>query len=237
MMTCRHCRHLQDAFLDGELSESQTAEVHAHLLQCAECQREFELVRACAHVIASDDSDGARLAVNFAQRVLDSLPAERFAPTTSRQRWLRFRRWMEYGLAPAAAAVLAFAVLIAPPNSTFTGTSGELTRSNENNRGLVLGESSRITDALFAPEVNSAIDDSLDELGHVATRMKTFCRRTLETAVEELDLSAADKPVASPQVSDHADEDDFVIELMRPFFDLFNPPVTVPSHDEDIERF
>lgn len=235
-MTCRHCRHLQDAFQDGELSESQAAEVHAHLLQCAECQREFELVRACAHVIATDDSDGARLSVNFAQRVLNSLPAERFAPTTSRQRWLRVRRWMEYGLAPAAAAVLAFAVLIAPPRTAFTGAGDELTRSNENNRGLVLGESSRITDALFEPEVNSAIDDSLHELGHVATRMKSFCRRTLETAAEELDRSAADES-AAPQDSQRVSDDDFVIELIRPFFDLFNPPVTVPSHDEDIERF
>jgi len=45
-LTCRNVRQLHDAWLDGELSANMNAEVHAHLLQCPECQQQVEMIRA-----------------------------------------------------------------------------------------------------------------------------------------------------------------------------------------------
>lgn len=59
VMTCRHVQQLRDSYLDGELSSSLMAEVHAHLLQCPECQRQVEMIRIAGHVIAGDRSEPA----------------------------------------------------------------------------------------------------------------------------------------------------------------------------------
>src|SRR6185436_13710965 len=73
LMTCRNVRQLHDAFVDGELSASLTAEVHAHLLQCPECQHEIEMLRAATDVITQDHSEPI-MDSGFASRVIAQMP-------------------------------------------------------------------------------------------------------------------------------------------------------------------
>jgi hypothetical protein len=117
VMTCRHVQELRDAYLDAELSSSLMAEVHAHLLQCPECQQQVEMIRVAGHVIASDQS-GPSLKADFASRVVASLPSVGFGkPAGLMTRRVRRRhlwgRVLSSGL-PAAAAVLFFCVLVWP---------------------------------------------------------------------------------------------------------------------------
>src|SRR5262249_11516679 len=98
-MTCRNCLDLRDAFLDGELSETQVAEVHAHLLQCPECQQHIEMMRACGDVIRKDRR-GPRLSMDFSDRLMASLPTHRVALSRKQHRWLRAKRWLEIGAFP-----------------------------------------------------------------------------------------------------------------------------------------
>src|SRR5207249_4340420 len=110
LMTCRHCRDLRDAFLDGELSQSQVAEVHAHLLQCPECQQHIGMMRACGDVIRQDRR-GPRLPVDFTDRLMMTLPAHRVPLSFRQHRWMRVKRCVEIGGIPAIAASIALMVM------------------------------------------------------------------------------------------------------------------------------
>jgi hypothetical protein len=117
LMTCRHVQQLRDSYLDRELSSSLMAEVHAHLLQCPECQQQMEMMRVAGHVIARDRSEPA-LSRDFAQRVVASLPTVGFGKPaglmTRRVRRLHLWRKVAGAGLPAAAAVLFFCVLVWP---------------------------------------------------------------------------------------------------------------------------
>ncbi|HVP12710.1 MAG TPA: anti-sigma factor [Phycisphaerae bacterium] len=117
VMTCRHVQQLRDSYLDGELSSSLSAEVHAHLLQCPECQQKVEMIRVAGHVIATDCSEPP-LRPDFAQRVVACLPSVGFGKPaglmTRRVRRQYFWRRAFGASLPAAAAVLFFCVLVWP---------------------------------------------------------------------------------------------------------------------------
>ncbi len=117
-MTCRNVLQLRDVYLDGELSPSLTAELHAHLLQCPECQQQIEMLRACGDVIAKGDPNPV-LPSGFASRVVASLARDGSAPLsaglpTRRDRRQRYWRLAVSSFLPAAAAVLFLSVLIWP---------------------------------------------------------------------------------------------------------------------------
>jgi len=118
LLTCRHVRQLHDAYIDGELSPSLMAEMHAHLLQCPECQQEVEMTRACGTVIGMDRSE-SQLDSGFASRVVAAMPkpAASTGPVVTLRPVIRARRWRAVlSIAvPAAAAVLFLSVLIWPP--------------------------------------------------------------------------------------------------------------------------
>jgi hypothetical protein len=117
VMTCRHVQQLRDSYLDGELSSSLMAEVHAHLLQCPECQQQVEMIRVAGLVIAGDRAEPPMRA-DFAQRVVAALPTVGFGrPAGLMTRRVRrqhlWRRAISASL-PAAAAILFFCVLVWP---------------------------------------------------------------------------------------------------------------------------
>lgn len=121
IMTCGHVRQLHDSYVDGELSPSLTAEVHAHLLQCPECQQQVEMTRACGTVIGEDTSEPV-LGSGFASRVVAELqkasPRGLGLEETRRSRRRRYWRVALSASLPAAAAVLFFGVLIWPSPPT-----------------------------------------------------------------------------------------------------------------------
>ncbi len=110
MITCKHAKHLFDGYLDGELSPSLQGELHAHQLNCPDCQGELAMFEACGDVIRLDRREPG-LSASFTDRVI--------LAHRSRQ-VIRPRRWMRSALlvvSPmAAAASIAAAVLLILPS-------------------------------------------------------------------------------------------------------------------------
>lgn len=215
-VTCRHVRQLHDAYLDGDLSASMNAEVHAHLLQCPACQQQVETVRACGDVIANDRSE-PRLSGDFATRVLAELPAApvlRLAPVeTRRTRRMRLLRGVMAGAMPAIAASLVFAVLLGPqirvnPN-VVAGIQYDKQPTKIEKKAPVVAD--RANDVVPAPAQPQPVS--------------TDAAPQDEAAVEPVP-----EPAAEPLPPPHADGHDLsILEI------LLLPPVS-PSLDEPEQR-
>ncbi|MFQ5502702.1 MAG: anti-sigma factor family protein [Phycisphaerae bacterium] len=192
-MTCRHVAQLQDVYMDGELSPSLTAEVHAHLLQCPACQKQFEMVRACGEVVAKDCSE-PELESGFAMRVLAALPkthpiGKPVTLQTRRDQRQRFWRLAIGSSVPAAAALLFFSILIWPTN--------ESAQPN----GLVLGETREATDITGLEQVAGPTLDAFANTSHGVNSISQLvklgvgeARRGVDTPSVEIDLDRPRDP-------------------------------------------
>lgn len=109
MITCQHACQLFDRHLDDELPPSLRAELHAHLLQCSECQAELAILEACGDVIRLDRRE-PRLDGSFTDRVI---AARRETPVASDRRWRRLLYYIGSPMAAAASIVLMF-LMFAP---------------------------------------------------------------------------------------------------------------------------
>lgn len=221
LVTCRHVRQLHDAYIDGELSASLMAEVHAHLLQCPECQREVEITRACATVIAGDRSE-PELDAGFASRVVASLPKE-LAPGGAMVEAARSRRrsWWRWGTSigvPAAAAIVFFAILVWPTAEPDVGPR------------LVAGS------AVEATGVDGVVDRTIGVVS-----------RTQETAasLSELMMIAgtevqqqAEKGARQPKTAEATVLDLILVEPFRELLERPDPEGAAgKSKDENVVRF
>ena len=223
-MTCRHVAQLKDVYLDGELSPSLTAEVHAHLLQCPECQEQFEMIRASAEVIAKDQPEPT-LASGFAMRVLAAMPkpeadGEQSRPQTRREARKKFWRIVFAGSLPAAAAVLFFSVLIWPANET-TGPNG-----------LVLGESVDATQATGLKTVTTPALDAVARTGHAAESLNQFLKLSVEEARHRVD-AAVGKDGALPRIT----LTDIIFAPFRDFLKPVEESDVAPPDRPEIVRF
>lgn len=225
LMTCRHMAQLRDVYLDGELSPSLTAEVHAHLLQCPECQNQFEMFRACGEVIAKDRCDHL-LDSGFAGRVLASLPktsplAARSSLKTRRDtRQRSWRLFISSGV-PAAAAILFFSVLVWPV--------GE---EPANPAGLVRGVSVEATEATGVQQVAESTLDAVAEAQSAARSLDQILRISVDGARQGVDGGA--ETAAAPKLT-------FTEIFLDPFRDFLQPieePSEATSQEkEDLVRF
>jgi len=115
-VNCRQATRLFDAYLDGELSGSLTAEMHAHLVDCWRCRQSMGMLQACGDVIATDSAE-PEVPADLADRVLAGLPQRPEVRSTIRVPWGRWGR-VAAGLAAAAAILLVVSLLrpsTAPP--------------------------------------------------------------------------------------------------------------------------
>ncbi len=119
-LTCRHIRQLHDNFVDGELSPSLMAEVHAHLLQCPECRRQVQMLRTVGDMIAGDDT-APSLSSDFASKVVAQIPQVLGDVDRFDRRWGR-RLTFNRVLFPALAASLFIAIVIWPRQESGNGT-------------------------------------------------------------------------------------------------------------------
>ncbi len=103
-MRCEEAQQLFDAYLDGELSPSLTAELDAHRLQCAECRRALAILEVTGHVLGSDH-EPVMLEADFTDRLLACVERPRLG------RWQQVRRLAFLGGSLAAAAVIGMAFL------------------------------------------------------------------------------------------------------------------------------
>lgn len=111
MITCQHARQLFDRYLDGELSSSLQAELHAHQLSCSACQSELAMLEACGDVVALDRCE-PRLSASFTDRVLSARQAQL---SRRPRRW--GRRVLVVGSPMAAAASILLAVMLIMPST------------------------------------------------------------------------------------------------------------------------
>lgn len=218
-MTCRHVAQVRDVYLDGELSPSLTAEVHAHLLQCPECQEQIEMFRACGEVIAKDRPE-PMLDSGFASRVVAALPKTDSTTGSGLQtrRSLRQRFWrLAIGSSvPAAAAVLFFAVLIWPSGGPF----GEV-------KPAVYEKPTDAVQGMVAPTLNAVTEtqDAVKSLG----KLQGILVDEVRHYVDEGEGTENDRPEAT------------ILDIfLQPFRDVLQPieeqDVESPD-DEKIIRF
>lgn len=200
-------------YLDGELSPSLTAEVHAHLLQCPACQQQFEMMRACGDLIAKDAAEPI-LDAGFASRVVASLP-KRNAPSmlvTRRDNRAHFMKIFAGAGLPAAAALLFLSVLIWP--------------TSNQREGIVLPETvTNVTpvDTLVSPAVDALIDtrDAFREL-----------RDAVGTGINASELP----PVAGAETA--TSQPSLLDAFLSPFKDALTPEAKeTKDTDKEIVRF
>ncbi len=182
VMTCRHAQELRDAYLDGELSSSIAAEVHAHLLQCPECQRQYEMVRAAGNVIAKDEPP-AGLPDDFAARVLAGLPNMKEQPAATGilpRREQRRRTWRKIGSAafPAVAAILFFSVIIWP--TAEIGNRRTAVRGTSAVQGIGVDEMVESTLHAFDDTRNAA-----ESVGQILSMSMDEAHKTMQRDIEE----------------------------------------------------
>ena len=212
-MTCRHVNDLRDSYLDGELSPSLTAEVHAHLLQCPACQQQFEMLRACGDLIAQDSAE-PELDGGFASRVVAMLPRQTLAPVlmTRRDNRQRFMKIFAGAGLPAAAAMLFLSVLIWP-------TSPEP-------QGVVLPEAVEATlpvEELVGTPIDAWQDTKSTFVGVRNALVETFDRTNLPSG------TPGDDATTQPSLLD---------AFLSPFKDALTPPTTEAGEsDKEVVRF
>lgn len=225
LMTCRNVRQLHDAFVDGELSASLTAEVHAHLLQCPECQHEIEMLRAATDVIAQDHAEPI-LDSGFASRVIAQMPKPitviEDAPeeVVEHNRRSRFIRIFAKGAVPAAAAALFLGVLIWP------------TFEHADTQSRVLGTSV----AVDAFGVKSVLSPSLDAVADTK-QAATSLNRLLQISVNKAGQQVRDD-LAAKAGETRTDDVGLVDVLMQPFNGMIESPDDQAAPGEpEIVRF
>ncbi len=125
MITCRHARQLFDCYLDGELSSSLQAELHAHQLSCDACRSELAMLEAFGDVVAADRREpmpgGA-----FTDRVMQ---AYRLQQRPVRRSWGRVL--VLFGSPAAAAASIVLAVTMIAPSVPQKTERGGITAGRE----------------------------------------------------------------------------------------------------------
>jgi Putative zinc-finger len=213
LMTCRHVNEQRDLYLDGDLSPSLTAEVHAHLLQCPACQQQFEMMRACGDLISRDESEPI-LDSGFASRVVASLPKRSAPPVLMTRRDVRqrfFRIFAGAGL-PAAAAMLFLCVLIWP--------------STSEPEGIVLPAREEATPVTAVDEFVTPMKDVIRDTNNTIQSMTEAVGATVESTDIQL---PADATTSQPSLLD---------AFLSPFKDAMTPPPAEDSKaDEEIVRF
>ena len=109
MIRCEQAERLFDAYADGMLSPSWTAELHAHQLECTDCRRELALIRVCGDVVATDRRE-PQPSIDFASQVMAAWGQQRRRVLP----WPRRVARLAVGFGSAAAAAMVALIILAP---------------------------------------------------------------------------------------------------------------------------
>ncbi|MCB9855919.1 MAG: zf-HC2 domain-containing protein [Phycisphaerales bacterium] len=212
LLTCRHVNEQRDLYLDGELSPSLTAEVHAHLLQCPACQQQFEMMRACGDLIAKDAAEPV-LDAGFASRVVASLPKRSATSVlvTRRDNRQRFMKIFAGAGLPAAAALLFLSVLIWP--------------TPEKPSGIVLDKT-----ATNLTPVDELVSPAINVLGET--------RDTIRDVTKAVQKSVDNAELASVPSNDGTTTQPSLLDaFLSPFKNALTPPADDTESDKEVVRF
>ncbi len=110
MRKCEEFAPLLSAFVDGELTEEERAEVLAHVSECEECRRLLgELTALHAALGELEDED---VPEGFTEGVMAAVRAEKAAAKPQAKKRSAWRRWMPMA---ACAAIVALAAAVTIP--------------------------------------------------------------------------------------------------------------------------
>ena len=110
MKNCEEFAPLLSAFVDGELTEEERAEVLAHVSECEECGRLLgELTALHAALGELEDED---VPAGFTEGVMAAVRAEKAAAKPQAKKRSAWRRWMPMA---ACAAIIALAAAVTIP--------------------------------------------------------------------------------------------------------------------------
>ena len=214
-VTCRNIRELRDAFLDGDLSPSLMAEVHAHLLQCPECQQQMEMLRAVGDVIARDKA-APPLDPEFAGRVVASIPVAIAANRTlsAPPRSLTWRLFTRLSV-PAAAAVLLMAIAFWPREKD---------------------DAVRPTAVAGTAAVKQMVDPTLSA---VADTQKTAAdlNRLIKLSMDQATQNVREEIARSGHLRRTGEDFSITDVLLQPIHDMLKGPSPAESDNPDIVRF
>ena len=112
MKECEEFAPLLSAFVDGELTEEERAEVLAHVSECEKCRRLLgELTALHAALGELEDED---VPAGFTEDVMAAVRAEKAAKKPQTKKRSAWRRWMPMA---ACAAIVALAAAVTIPRT------------------------------------------------------------------------------------------------------------------------
>ena len=112
MKECEEFAPLLSAFVDGELTEEERAEVLAHVSECEKCRRLLgELTALHAALGELEDED---VPAGFTEGVMAAVRAEKAAKKPQAKKRSAWRRWMPMA---ACAAIVALAAAVTIPRT------------------------------------------------------------------------------------------------------------------------
>lgn len=112
MKECEEFAPLLSAFVDGELTEEERAEVLAHVSECEKCRRLLgELTALHAALGELEDED---VPAGFTEGVMAAVRAEKAAKKPQTKKRSAWRRWMPMA---ACAAIVALAAAVTIPRT------------------------------------------------------------------------------------------------------------------------
>lgn len=112
MKKCEEFAPLLSAFVDGELTEEERAEVLAHVSECEKCRRLLsELTALHAALGELEDED---VPAGFTEGVMAAVCAEKAAKKPQTKKRSAWRRWMPMA---ACAAIVALAAAVTIPRT------------------------------------------------------------------------------------------------------------------------
>ena len=112
MKKCEEFAPLLSAFVDGELTEEERAEVLAHVSECEKCRRLLgELTALHAALGELEDED---VPAGFTEGVMAAVRAEKAAKKPQTKKRSAWRRWMPMA---ACAAIVALAAAVTIPRT------------------------------------------------------------------------------------------------------------------------
>jgi len=104
-LSCKAALEAASAYLDAELPPSQAERLEAHLLGCADCAGQLELLRLCVPAPAEQ-----LVPVGLHQRILAAVAQERRGPVARLAEALALPRWLDLKPARVLAPAVAFAL-------------------------------------------------------------------------------------------------------------------------------
>ena len=210
MIRCEQAEQLFDTYLDGTLSPSWTAELHAHQLDCSDCRRELAILKACGDVVATDRSE-PRPSADFTDLVMGALAERREVVIP----WPRRVAKVAAGLGTAAAAAMVAFMIMVP-------------RDIERRETAVAGQQVSIEEVLDLDRMIHPMGAALEQTRNLGQVGNLLLKRMLagpDEKIREMFLSPQERPdwLAAP----------FATESVEPSSVLADPAAAGLSQPEE----